>query len=66
MTVTRPKEEETKIRTVRLPVRLWKLLDDFSEGEGKNTNNLLWRMVEGFMVKRGKMKESDRKRPPID
>ena len=66
MDMTPPKKEETKIRTIRLPTRLWRLLDAYSEGDGKNTNNLLWRLVERFFIGRGKMKESERKRLPID
>ena len=66
MAMARPREEESKNRSVRLPVRLWELLDEFSESEGKTTNNLLWRMVESLLVERGKIKDSDRKRPPID
>jgi len=66
MGMSRPRVEESKHRSIRLPIRLWKLLDEYSEGEGKNTNNLLWRMVEDFLVKRGKITKSDRKRPPIE
>ncbi len=66
MAMARPREEESKNRSIRLPVRLWDLLDKFSKGEGKTTNNLLWRMVESYLVDRGKLRDSDRKRPPID
>ena len=64
--MARPREEETKIRTVRLPTRLWKLLDKASEGQGFTSNNLLWRMVEDYLAKRGMIRDTDRKRPMID
>ena len=66
MAMARPREEETKIRSIRLPTRLWKLIDKASKGQGKTSNNLLWRMVEDYLAKRGLIGDRDRKRPPID
>ena len=66
MTMARPRREKTRNRSVRLPARLWDLLDEASKGQGKTSNNLLWRMVEDYLAKRGLIGDRDRKRPPID
>ena len=62
----RRKLEEGKNRSIRLPVRLWDMIDNEAESDGVYSNNLIWRMVEEFLVKRGKLKDEDRKRPPLD
>ena len=66
MSMGRPREEETRVKGVRLPVRIWKLLSEAAEGQGETSNNLIWRMVEGYLSKHGKIRDSDRKRAPID
>lgn len=60
------KLEVSKNRSIRLPVRLWELVDKEAESDAVYSNNLIWCMVEDFLVKRGRLKDKDRKRPPID
>ena len=61
----RPKREDAKNRSVRLPTRLWELLDGAAEDRDIYTNNLLWRMAEDFLVKHGYLKKSDRRREAL-
>ena len=59
------KLEPTKNRSVRIPNRLWVLLDKAADDRGIYTNHLLWILVENFLVEREYMDNIDRKRLPL-
>jgi len=58
----RKKREEARIRGVRLPERLWKLLDKGSKVESRTVNAQIWKIVEDWLVDRDYLKEDERKR----
>ena len=58
----RPRTEESRARSIRLPERIWNLLE--SAKEYPNINEQILRLVEDFLVKKGRMTDKDRK-PPI-
>ncbi len=59
------KLEPTKIRSIRLPVRLLHLLDKAAGDRNIYPNNLIWRLLEDFLEKHGYLKKGDRKRDPM-
>lgn len=61
----RPQREDAKNRSVRLPTRLWELIERAASDRDIYANNLLWRMAEDFLVKHGYLKKADRKREPL-
>ena len=58
----RKKREETRIRGIRLPERLWKLLGSGSKEEGRSVNAQIWKIVEDWLVDNNYMKVDERKR----
>ncbi|MBC8402781.1 MAG: hypothetical protein ISR95_06570 [Candidatus Marinimicrobia bacterium] len=58
----RKKREMTRIRGIRLPERLWKLLDTGSTKEGRSVNAQIWKIVEDWLVDNKYLKEDERKR----
>lgn len=60
--VGRPKLEESSIKAVRMPVRLWRLLSKASK-EYRTRNELIVRLVEDHLVKKGLLSDSKRKFP---
>ncbi len=58
----RKKREEARIRGIRLPERLWNLLDKGSKKEGRTVNAQIWKIVEDWLVDRNYLKEDQRKR----
>ena len=58
----RPRTEESKARSIRLPTRIWNLLE--SNKEYPNINEQILRLVEDFLIQKGAMTDKDRK-PPI-
>ena len=64
-TVGRKKREETRNRNIRLPARLWGLLQKAADDRGVWVNNLFWRMAEDFLVRNGYLKDENRKREPL-
>ncbi len=61
----RPRQEPTRIRTFRLPERLWKLMEKASAKEYRSTNAQIRKMIEDYLIEKGLMGEDDRKRPYI-
>ena len=61
----RPKAEATRPRSLRLPIRLWELLEQAARDRGIRINQLLWRVAEEWLVAKGYLKEKDRRRPGI-
>jgi hypothetical protein len=55
-------EEETKIMTIRLPIRLAKLLQGEAKRRGIKVNRLMWQLVEDFLVNYGIMDDKNRRR----
>lgn len=64
-TMGRPKLEEAKITSVRLPVRIWNLLEQAAKDRGLTLGKLLWQLAEDFLVSAGYMKPGERKRPKV-
>lgn len=56
-------EEPTTIRSARLPKRLLGLLDGVAKKAGLPSNNLLWRIIEDYLIRIEILDEGDRKRP---
>ena len=61
----RPKLEPTRIRSIKLPVRLYDLLTKASEDRNLTVNATVWRLIENFLVDFGYMDEKDRKRDSL-
>ena len=61
----RPKTEATRPRSLRLPIRLWDLLERAARDQGIRINQLLWRVAEDWLVANRYLKEKDRRRPGI-
>ncbi len=59
----RPPLEETKNRNIRLPVRLWRLMEQAAEDRGVTINRLLWQLLEDFLESAKYLKPGERKRP---
>ena len=59
----RPKLEEANITTVRLPVRIWNLLERAAKDRRVTLGKLLWQLAEDFLVSAGYMKPGERIRP---
>jgi hypothetical protein len=61
----RKKRESTRIRSFKLPVRLYDLLKKASEDRNLTVNATVWRLVEDFLIEFGYMDEKDRKRDSL-
>ena len=57
----RPREEPTNVRSIRLPNRVWKLVQKASKGS-RSINEYLLSLIENDLIKRKMLKKSDRKR----
>lgn len=64
--MTRAKEEVTKITSIRLPLRLVKMVIREARRRKITFNRLIWQIIEDFLFRHGLMDEGDRRRPPID
>jgi len=58
----RKKREEARIRGIRLPERIWKLLEKGSQEECRTVNAQIWKIVEDWLVDKEYLKEDERKR----
>jgi len=59
----RKKREPSSIHAVRLPDRLWKVLETVTENEGNRfLNTQIWKIVEDWLVDNKYLKEDERKR----
>lgn len=63
--VGRPKVEKSATKSVRLPVRLWKLIKQ-SAIKYRSINELIARLIENHLVDEGFMKDKDRKYPKVN
>ena len=57
----RPREEPTNVRSVRLPNRVWKLVQKASKGS-RSVNEYIQTLIENDLIKRKMLKKSERKR----
>ena len=57
----RPREEPTNVRSVRLPNRVWKLVQKASKG-GRSVNEYIQTLIENDLIKRKMLKKSERKK----
>ena len=61
----RKRLEPARIRSLKLPVRLWNLLKKASDNSDQTVNNLMWRMIEDWLCENGYLKDEDRKRESL-
>ena len=64
-TMGRPKLEEAKVTSVRLPIRIWNLLEQAAKDRGLTLGKLLWQLAEDFLVSAKYLKHGERKRPKV-
>ena len=57
----RPREEPTNVRSVRLPNRVWKLVQKASKGS-RSVNEYIHTLIENDLIKRKMLKKSERKK----
>ncbi|MBT5212608.1 MAG: hypothetical protein HOK35_17040 [Cytophagia bacterium] len=60
--MVRPKAAETRARAIRLPEHVWDLLAEESALEYRNVNEQVLKLVEDFLVIKGRMTDEDRKK----
>ena len=58
----RPASEPTALRSVRLPVRLWKLVSDASK-DNRSVNEYFLSLVENELIRKKVLKKSSRRSP---
>ena len=57
----RPREEPTNVRSIRLPNRVWKLVQKSSKGS-RSVNEYIQTLIENDLIKRKMLKKSERKK----
>ena len=57
----RPREEPSNVRSVRLPNRVWKLVQKASKGS-RSVNEYIQTLIENDLIKRKMLKKSERKK----
>ena len=57
----RPREEPTNVRSVRLPNRVWKIVQKASKGS-RSVNEYIQTLIENDLIKRKMLKKSERKK----
>ena len=57
----RPREEPTNVRSIRVPDRVWKLVNKASKGY-RSINEYLLSIIENDLIKKKMLKKSDRKK----
>ena len=57
----RPREEPTNVRSVRLPNRVWKLVQKASKSS-RSINEYIQTLIENDLIKRKMLKKSERKK----
>jgi metal-responsive CopG/Arc/MetJ family transcriptional regulator len=60
----RPREEDSQIISVRLPKRLVKIINNESK-KFRSRNEFFVRIIESYFVKKGIIKEGERKFPSL-
>jgi len=58
--VGRPKVEDSSVKSIRLPNRLWKLIKE-SGISYRSTNEFITRVIESHLIKNGFLTERERK-----
>ncbi len=58
----RKKQEETKSRPIRMPNRLWDLVEDIGYNDKRTLNHQVWYIIEDWLQKQGYLKENERRR----
>ena len=57
----RPREEPTNVRSVRLPSRVWKLVQKASKSS-RSVDEYIQTLIENDLIKRKMLKKSERKK----
>ena len=57
----RPREEPSNVRSIRLPQRVWKLVQKASNGS-RSVNEYIQTLIENDLIKRKMLKKSERKK----
>ena len=57
----RPREEPTNVRSIRVPNRVWKLVQKASKGS-RSVNEYIQTIIENDLIKRKMLKKSERKK----
>ena len=57
----RPREEPTNVRSIRIPDRIWKLVQKASKGS-RSVNEYIQTLIENDLIKRKMLKKSERKK----
>ena len=57
----RPREEPTNVRSIRVPDRIWKLIQKASKGS-RSVNEYIQTLIENDLIKRKMLKKSERKK----
>ena len=57
----RPREEPTNVRSIRVPDRIWKLVQKASKGS-RSVNEYIQTLIENDLIKRKMLKKSERKK----
>lgn len=58
----RPREEETILQTIRLPVRLLKMIRELGTRKNRSLNAQIWIILEDWLVEQGLLKNEERRR----
>ena len=57
----RPREEPSNVHSLRLPNRVWKLVQKASKGS-RSVNGYIQTLIENDLIKRKMLKKSERKK----
>ena len=57
----RPREEPSNVRSIRLPQRVWKLVQKASKGS-RSVNEYIQTIIENDLIKRKMLRKSERKK----
>ena len=57
----RPREEPTNVRSIRVPDRVWKLVQKASKSS-RSVNEYIQTLIENDLIKRRMLKKSERKK----
>ena len=60
--VGRPKVEDSSVKSIRLPNRLWKLIKESGKSY-RSTNEFITRVIESHLIKNGFLTEREQKFP---
>ena len=66
MVMGRPRLEDTRNRSIKLPTRLWALAERAAKKRKTTVNNLFWQFLEDYLVRHGFLKDENRKREALE